>query len=91
MRFFFLPNDVSIKFGSLYKIFTFRKKGFRQCLQYFASLTFVDWVLVTTKEIAARNNKVSILVGEGGGGLRVVSGPWDFQNSQKEVSGNFES
>jgi hypothetical protein len=42
MRFFFLPNDVSIKFGSLYKIFTSRKKDFRQCLQYFAPLTFVD-------------------------------------------------
>jgi hypothetical protein len=53
--------------------------------------THPDWVLVTTKEIPARNHKVSILVGEGGGGLRVAFDPWDFQNSQKEVSGNFES
>jgi hypothetical protein len=64
---FFLPDVVSKKIDSLYKILTSGKKGFRQWLQYFASPdvcrqhfskkhTHPDWVLVTTKTISARYN-----------------------------------
>jgi hypothetical protein len=96
--FFFFEIWFQKNLAAFTKFLLAENKGFWQWLQYFPSPDFCrryfkknthpDWVLVTTKKISARYKKVSIFAR---GKLLVVFGPWDFQKSQKDVSGNSES
>jgi hypothetical protein len=73
------------------------KKVFDSDFSILLLLTFVDCIFQKHtprlsssyyKKISVRYKQVSICAR---GKLLVVFGPWDFQNSQKEVSGNSES
>ncbi len=97
--FFFFEIWFQKNLAAFTKFLLAKKRVFDSDFSILLLLTFVDgifqkknrhpdWVLVTTKQISAWYNKVSFFAR---GELLVVFGPWDFKNSQKEVSGNFES